>query len=74
MVMSLTTIDSADPKLHSSNIQVALKEMIEHVREDVIRVEEPRFQALLETTAEVLIGLRTAFEHYDQGRERAWRK
>ena len=72
--MNIATIDSADPKLHSANIQDGLSQMIEHVRRDVARVEEPRFQALLETTAEVLVGLRTAFEHYSEGREQAWRR
>lgn len=51
-----------------------LLELIDHAREDVTRVEDPRFQALMETTAEVLLGLRTAFEHYDQGAETAWKR
>jgi hypothetical protein len=70
--MSIASIESADPSAHSANIQNALKELIEHARQDVSRVNEPRFQALLETTAEVLTGLQTAFKHYDQKRENAW--
>ena len=70
--MSIASIESADPKVHSANIQTALKELIDHAREDVSKVSEPRFQALLETTAEVLTGLQTAFKHYDEGREIAW--
>jgi hypothetical protein len=72
--MSIATIDSTDPKIHSTHIQEALEDVIQHVRQDIEKVEEPRFQALLETTAEVLIGLRTAFKDYSEGREKAWKK
>ena len=50
-----------------------LSDVITHVREDVDRVSEPKAQALFETTAEVLIGLRTAYEHYETGAEKAMR-
>ena len=63
---------SSDPAVHSRNIQDQLQELIDHARADVGKVTEPRFQALLETTAEVLEGLKTAFSHYDQKREPAW--
>ena len=63
-----------DPVTHSRNIQKQLGELIEHTKRDLDRVSEPRFQALLETTAEVLGGLRTAFEHYEKGSEKAWRR
>ena len=71
--MSIATIHSADPKAHSTNIQNALQELIAHVRQDLEKVPDPRFQALLETTAEVLTGLQTAFSHYNKGEEKAWR-
>ncbi|HEY8993554.1 MAG TPA: hypothetical protein VIM71_02620 [Lacunisphaera sp.] len=64
--------DSADPKAHSANIQGQLDELIQHARADIARVSEPRFQALLETTAEVLTGLKTAYQHYSEGQETAW--
>jgi len=72
--MSIATVESAEPKVHSANIQNALKELIDHARQDVSRVKEPRFQALLETTAEVLTGLNTAYQDYDKGEEAAWRR
>ncbi len=59
---------------HCENIQRMLQELIAHIRKDVEMVEEPRFQALLETSAEVLGGLRTAFAHYQEAKERAWRR
>ena len=36
-------------------------------------MQEPQFKAMFETTAEVLIGLMTAFRHYEQKSESAWR-
>ncbi len=55
--MDTTPINSADPKVHSQHIEEMLRNVIDHVRQDLDRVNEPRFQALLETTAEVLTGL-----------------
>lgn len=63
---------SSDPAVHSENIQRQLDELIRHARDDIAKVNEPRFQALLETTAEVLTGLKTAYRHYDEKREAAW--
>jgi len=70
----MKTIDeaSAEPAVHSQHLQASLTELIDHLRKDVDRVSEPRFQALMETGAEVLSGLRTAFVHYDQHTEKAW--
>ena len=65
---------SSDPEVHSRNIQQMLDELITHTRQDLDRVAEPRFQALLETTAEVLTGLKTAFGHYNEGKETAWKR
>ena len=69
---TMKTEATADPATHSSNIQQELEGLIRHVREDVERVNEPRFEALLETTAEVLGGLKTAYQHYSEKSERAW--
>ena len=70
--MKTTNEASADPAVHSEHLQATLTELIDHLRGDVGRVTEPRFQALLETSAEVLTGIRTAFKHYDQHEEKAW--
>jgi hypothetical protein len=71
--MTLKTIDSSDPNVHSRNIENVLHELITHMRQDLEKVNEPRFQALLETSAEVLGGLRTAFRDYSEGAEDVWR-
>lgn len=70
----METEATRDPAAHSRNMQQRLEEIIRHARDDAERVREPRFQALLETTAEVLTGLRTAYQHYDQKNEPAWRE
>lgn len=49
-----------------------LDKLIAQVREDVTRVDEPKAQALFETTAEVLIGLKKAYQDYGRGGEKAW--
>ena len=71
--MSSKTINSTDPKVHSGEIQHKLEDLVEYVRRDIANVSEPRFQALLETTAEVLIGLRTAFGDYSESKEKDWK-
>ena len=71
--MKMETLESSDPKAHAANIEKALSELIEHMRSDVDRVNEPKAQALFETGAEVLIGVRTAFEHYRTSAEKAMR-
>ena len=59
-----------DPRHHVANIHGMLDHLLNHCREDVARVSEPKAQALFETTAEVLGGLKTAYEHYASGKER----
>lgn len=65
---------TSDPRHHTQKIQPLLENLIEHLRRDVQQIEEPRAQALFETSAEVLIGLKTAFEHYEAEAEQAWRE
>lgn len=74
MNASLDRKNSSEPSVHSRHLQKMLADLIEHLRNDADRVQEPRFQALLETSAEVLTGLKTAFAHYDAGKEPAWKR
>jgi hypothetical protein len=71
--MQTRSLDTSDPRAHAINIQQMFTELIDHLREDAEKVTEPKAQALFETSAEVLIGLRTAFEHYEKGSEKAMR-
>src|SRR5215217_9651579 len=50
----------SDPPHHTIKIRGMLSDIRDHLREDVSKVEEPRAEALFETTAEVLGGLITA--------------
>jgi hypothetical protein len=62
-----------DPRFHVKRIEDKLSELAEHLRADIETVNEPKAQALFETSAEVLLGLRTAFSHYQTGSEKAMR-
>ena len=63
-----------DPRYHMANIRRMLTELIDHARDDSTKISDPKAQALFETTAEVLIGIRKAFEDYEQSNEPAWKK
>jgi len=63
----------SDPRHHTANIKQMLNEAANHCREDVGKITEPKAQALFETTAEVLKGLVTAYDHYEAGSEKAMR-
>jgi hypothetical protein len=63
-----------DPRHHTIRIREMLGEVRDHLREDIAKINEPRAEALFETTAETLDGLITAFEDYERGQEEAWRE
>lgn len=44
-----------------------------HLRGDINKIDEPKAQALFETAAEVINGLDTAFKHYEEKSEEAWK-
>ena len=62
-----------DPIHHTQKIKVQIRELVDHLREDVGKVTEPKAQALFETSAEVLTGLGKAFDDYEKKSEEAWR-
>jgi hypothetical protein len=72
--MSPQNLQTSDPKAHTANLRSAMTDLIEHLRRDVEQVDEPKAQALFETSAEVLKGLVTAFEHYEAGKEWGFRR
>jgi hypothetical protein len=67
------TIASKDPRAHTANVRNEFGELIEHLRRDINKIDEPKAQALFETTAEVISGLDTAFKHYEEKSENAWK-
>ncbi len=71
--MSTQTVSSTNAKHHSSTVQHSLTDLVHQVRKEIDQVEDPRFKAILETTAEVLIGLRKTYEDYSEGKEKVFR-
>jgi hypothetical protein len=69
-----TQFPESDPRHHTAKLKQMLTETLEHARQDVAKVSDPKAQALFETTAEVLGGLKKAYEHFEQGSEGAWKK
>lgn len=63
---------SSDPQVHTANIKNEFQELIDHLREDITKVDDPSAKALFETSAEVLIGLKKAFSDYEEKNEPAW--
>jgi hypothetical protein len=63
-----------DPRHHTVKIRDMLSDVRDHIREDIGKIDEPRAEALFETTAEALNGLIIAFEDYERGEEEAWRE
>jgi hypothetical protein len=51
----------------------SLDALVTEVRADLANISEPKAQALLETTAEVLLGLKKAYKDYEGGSEDAWK-
>lgn len=71
--LTMKTSLSADIEHHSAHMQELLNGVVTHARQDIEKVDDPRFQALLETAAEVAIGLKIAFKHYSEKSEPAWK-
>jgi len=72
--MDYQNLSESDPRYHTEGIRGMLRDMITHLRQDIDKVDEPKAQALFETSAEVLEGLMKAYEHYEQRSERAWQQ
>lgn len=66
-------IQSSHPREHSENIKSGLKEIADHIRKDIGKVDDPKAKAMFETSAEVINGLITAFTHYEEKSEDAWK-
>jgi ferric iron reductase protein FhuF len=65
--------DERDPRYHTQNMQRRMGELVEHLRADIEKVDEPQLKAMFETSAEVLSGLIKAFRDYELKNEPAWR-
>lgn len=59
---------------HTTKIKNMLSELIDHLRSDITKIEDLQAKAMFETSAEVLIGIRKAFNDFDEKNEQAWHK
>jgi len=50
-----------------------LDKMSHELRRDMQKLGDPTCRTLFETAAEVILGLKTAFEHYDAESEQVWK-
>jgi hypothetical protein len=69
----METIASKDPRAHTANVRKEYGKLIEHLRVDIDKIDDPKAQALCETAAEVIGGLDAAFKHYEEQSENAWK-
>jgi hypothetical protein len=69
----MVRIAESDARHHTQKMQTRLQETMDHLRQDVERVDDPRLKAMFETSAEVLGGLVKAFQDYERKNESAWR-
>jgi hypothetical protein len=60
------------PSQRVSTLRDKLADAVRHARQEIEKVSDPKAQALLETTAEVLDGLIRACDHAEQKSEPAW--
>ena len=65
---------STNPLEHTAKIKVQLETLIQHLRSDVSKVDDPQAKALFEVSAEVIGGLQKAFSDYENKNEEAWKK
>jgi len=69
----METIASKDPRTHTANVRNKFRELIDYLRGDIKKIDEPKGRRSFETTAEVISGLDTAFKHYEEKSENAWK-
>ncbi len=67
-----STYPEDDPRHHTAHLREMLQDLVNHAREDIGKISEPKAQALFETTAEVCAGLLKAFDDYEK-KAPAWR-
>ena len=58
---AMSSSTERDPRHHTQKMRQRLQEVVQHLREDVTKVDEPQLKAMFETAAEVLLGLARAF-------------
>lgn len=65
--------NTATRELNTPRAKKQLQQLADDLRASVPNLDDPRGQALFETSAEVLLGLKNAFDDYTKQNEPAWR-
>jgi hypothetical protein len=71
--MANQSLSESDPRYHTQKVGHMMEDLINHLREDVDKVDDPQAKALFEVSAEVLQGLERAFKDFEAKAEKAWR-
>ena len=69
----METVASKDSRAHTANVRKQFRELIDHLRGDINKIDDSKAQALFETPAEAMSGLDTAVKDYEEKREDAWK-
>lgn len=64
--------EKESPMPHVVKMRQRLLDQVQHLREDIYKIDEPKCKAMFETSAEVLLGLIKAFDDYTEKNEKAW--
>jgi hypothetical protein len=72
-IETTNSLPASDPRHHALNLERALEQLARHAREDIDKITDARGRVLLETTAEVLLGLAKANGDFGRGSEGAMR-
>lgn len=71
--MANQSLSESDPRYHTQNVGRMMGDLVDHLREDIGKVDDPQAKALFEVSAEVLQGLQHAMEHFESKSEKAWK-
>jgi t-SNARE complex subunit (syntaxin) len=71
--MMVQPYSESNPRYHVIRIRDQLTQLIDHMRDDIGKVDDPKVKALFEVSAEVLSGLRKSYEDYESKTEEVWR-
>jgi hypothetical protein len=50
-----------------------LDDLAAKIRKNILKIDDPKCEALFETSAEVLLGLKHAYDDYLKKSEKAWK-
>jgi hypothetical protein len=70
--MKTVNNELSKPSTYTTKIKNEFSVLIDHLRDDVRKIDEPQAKALFGVAAEVVEGLKKAVEDYEKKNEPAW--